>query len=273
MSSLRSFRGLASALIGVALAALLPGLAAANETKMSGPTAEETFALLQIGTNAYTNVTVTSKTKDYVFILHSGGMVNIKVADLPVDLRGRLGYSGAKTKEQAKNPRALAQQTISKVNAAQVEVWRGKLESTWLPQAARSLPFKGLTGRKSIIVISVILISLYFFFSQCCRLICRKTGNKPGGLIWLPLLKLLPLLQAAGMSRWWFLAFFVPGLNLASHILWSIKIVRARGKGIGCAILLMLPVTNLLAVLYLAFSDAAPRQEKRPVEIMALETS
>jgi hypothetical protein len=259
--------------MGVVLAALLPGLVRANEVRMSGPVAEETFALLQIGTNSYTNVTITTKAKDYVFILHSGGMMNIKVADLPPDLRVRLGYSVAKTREQTNNPGVLAKQMARKVDAAQVKAWRDEVKNAWLTRATRSLSFKRLTGRAPIIAISIVLIPFYFFFCHCCRLICRKTGNEPSGLIWLPLLKLLPLLEAAGMSRWWIVAFFVPVLNVAAQILWSVRIAQARGKGIGIAILLMLPVTYFFAILYLAFSGEAPRQGKRPVEIMALETS
>src|SRR3954453_20007153 len=51
---------------------------------VAGSAAEEqTFPLLQIGTRTYTNVTVTTKARKYIFILHSTGMANIRVADLP----------------------------------------------------------------------------------------------------------------------------------------------------------------------------------------------
>mgnify|MGYP001441041608 CR=1 FL=1 len=55
--------------------------------------AEQTFGVLQIGTRTYTNVTVTTKAKNYVFIVHAGGMVNLKVADLPPDVQQQLGYA------------------------------------------------------------------------------------------------------------------------------------------------------------------------------------
>src|SRR5258707_5348163 len=54
---------------------------------------EETFDMLQIGTRTYKNVTITTKAKNYVFILHSTGMTNVKVTDLPPDLREKLGYN------------------------------------------------------------------------------------------------------------------------------------------------------------------------------------
>ena len=69
----------------------------------SAAAVEETFDVLQIGTKTYKNVTVTTKAKNYIFILHSAGMTNIKIAELPPDLREKLGYvekakAGAKTR-------------------------------------------------------------------------------------------------------------------------------------------------------------------------------
>src|SRR6266404_7485098 len=54
---------------------------------------EETFDVLQIGARTYTNVTVTTKTKNYIFLMHASGLTNFKVADLPADLRAKLGYN------------------------------------------------------------------------------------------------------------------------------------------------------------------------------------
>jgi len=75
------------------------------------------------------------------------------------------------------------------------------------------------------------------------------------------------------MSGWWFVLFLVPFGNLVAQIVWSVKIVQARGKGILCMISLLLPVTNLFAFMYLAFSSGTPirRSKQRPVEIMTLE--
>ena len=56
---------------------------------------EETFDVLQIGTRTYTNVTVTTKAKNYIFILHAAGMASIKVSELPPDLQEKLGYGTA----------------------------------------------------------------------------------------------------------------------------------------------------------------------------------
>jgi hypothetical protein len=58
------------------------------------------------------------------------------------------------------------------------------------------------------------------------------------------------------------LACFIPLLNLVAVILWSFKIVQARGKSVLVAIALLLPLLNLFAILYLAFSGASEPQGK-----------
>ena len=54
---------------------------------------EQSFEMLRIGTKTYKNVTVTTKSKDYVFLLHSAGMANIKVSELTPDELEKLGYT------------------------------------------------------------------------------------------------------------------------------------------------------------------------------------
>src|SRR6185436_17437670 len=54
---------------------------------------EQTFPLLQTKTGMYTNVTVTKKTDEWVFIMHSTGVCNVNVSDLSPEMRTSLGYS------------------------------------------------------------------------------------------------------------------------------------------------------------------------------------
>jgi hypothetical protein len=63
------------------------------------------------------------------------------------------------------------------------------------------------------------------------------------------------------MSRWWVLGLLIPVLNLVVQVLWCIKIVGARGKHVVWAILLILPLVNLFAFLYLAFSSDGGSRE------------
>jgi hypothetical protein len=243
-------------------------------SRAAAGTAEQTFDVLQIGAHTYRNVTVTTKSKDYVFILHSAGMTNVKVADLSPELRETLGYEELpKPKPAATNATAWAKQTINKLETPQVKAVEERVVSTWrdkmqaadiqLPPLTRAVIFEALG----------IFAAVYLFYCYCCMLICQKAGHAPGILVWLPVLKVFPLLRAAGMSRWWFLACFIPLLNLVEVILWCLNIAKARNKSILVGLLLLLPVTNILAFLYLAFS-AAPgrRREDRRISVMSFET-
>jgi apolipoprotein N-acyltransferase len=105
-------------------------------------------------------------------------------------------------------------------------------------------------------------------------LICRKAGTEPGILVWVPVFQMIPLLRAAGMSGWWFLALFVPVAGLVVQIIWIFRLAKARGKGVLTAICLLLPFTSLFAWLYLAFSDAggsASNEDSPPTKSVQTE--
>ena len=72
---------------------------------------------------------------------------------------------------------------------------------------------------------------------------------------------MIPLLRAAGMSPWLFLALFLPVVNLIIWIVWCFRICRVRQKSALLGILLLLPVTNILAFVYLALSGYGPEAE------------
>ena len=78
------------------------------------------------------------------------------------------------------------------------------------------------------------------------------------------------------MSGWWFIALFVPILNIVAQVMWCIKIAQARGKSVVVGILLLLPVLNLFSFLYLAFSSdgkaEAPKQEAK-ITLMKLQSA
>lgn len=236
--------------------------------------AEEAFDVLQIGTRTYTNVTVTTKAKDYIFILHSTGMANIRVTELSPELQEKLGYGSAEKKGGTNAAAAWASKTLSKIKTAKVEKVEKELAQTWRQAAAsHRVPLPQMTPQLLYATLGVALLC-YLFGCYCCRLICQKTGNPPGPLIWVPLLQMFPLLRAAGMSPWWFLAYFIPLLNVVAGLVWSVRIVQARGKSIWLAVFLVLPLTNLLAFLYLAFSSGKqPKEKNRRIQIMTLETA
>jgi hypothetical protein len=239
---------------------------------------EDTFEVLQIGTRTYTNVTVTTKAKTYIFILHAGGMASIKVSELPPELQQQLGYAGAPASKGVTNTAAVwAKKELAKLDVPQVKDLRKTLQE-WRAHPPARLAAMVWTGSKpNYTVLGIVLLLgllLYLFYSYCCLLICRKAGHPPGILIWLPALQIIPMFRAAGMSGWWFLVCFVPVLNLVPLMLWPLKIAKARGKSVWVGVLLLLPVTNLSAFLYLAFSNGASGEEAEGAEpkVMSLQT-
>jgi len=250
----------------LALALLMPGVVRA--------TLEQSFDVLQIGTTTYRNVTITTKNRNYIFLVHSAGMASIKVSDLSSEVLEKLGLQDPKAPVVKTNtPAVWAKQTLAKLDTPDVKQVRAQLEGIF---GAKILSrFQAPTfSRNELILAGAALFTLYLFHCYCCLLICRKAAGEPGALIWVPLLQLFPLLKAASMSRWWFVVFLIPGLNLIAQIFWFIKIAQARGKTFWVALFLIFPLTSPLAALYLAFSGGR-RAEKpnRRVELMTLEAA
>ena len=222
--------------------------------------AAEVLPVLQTKTETYQNVTVISRTATHVFVKHSRGVANIKLTALDVPTLTALGFRNtdeAVVLANASNPAAAAGNSPSRfagLTDSLNNLKGGFASGTRVPQISQTVLWAILGG----------VILAYFFFCYCASLIVKKTGNEPGLLIWLPVLQTFPMLRAASMSGWWFLALFVPVLSLVMQIIWCFKISQARGKGILTAIMLILPLTNLFAFLYLAFSDGAGRADADP---------
>jgi len=238
-------------------------------------TSEQSFDVLQVGTRTFRNVTVTTKSKDYVFLLHSEGMTNLKVANLPPDVLVKLGYPDP-TAPKTNAATAWAKQTVAKIESPQIKGIEEEIKTVARTGGTvGNVRIPPLTPEIVWGALGVCLV-LYLFYCYCCSLICRKAGEPAGFVIWIPVVQIFPLLKAARMSGWWFLALFVPLLNLVTQIMWCIKIADARGKNLFTGILLLIPVLNLFAFLYLAFSDAAPAAPKKAesrVQVMTLETA
>jgi hypothetical protein len=220
----------------------------------SAALADQFLPVLETKAGVYSNVTVTLKTPRDIHIRHDRGIGNIDLIDLDDETKAKLGY------EAASRDDAAAGGGVAGLPAE----WLDALQRAGGGDATDGqLPIEIPTAVSSGLLVIVLVVGLVFhlFFSYCGRLICIKTSNEPGVMIWLPVLQIFPMLRAAGMSGWWFLGLFVPVLNLVVQILWCINIVKARGKHVIWAILLILPVLNLVAFLYLAFSnDGASRE-------------
>src|SRR6266516_164957 len=139
MNECRKYRGVLKTLmwLGVSLLSLLP---------QTAPALEETFPTLQVGTHVYTNVTVTTKAKNYIFILHSAGMENIKVVDLSDEIRTQLGYIPEAPKSQKASNWAkdkMADLHIGEVNAKELkDPKKWKQQSALVLERARNLDHK-----------------------------------------------------------------------------------------------------------------------------------
>lgn len=244
--------------------------------------AEQTFPVLETRTGAYTNVTVTKKTKDWIFILHSAGVCNIKATDLSTEARIALGYEAPKATEEAQShptTKAILAKPLAELSKLKMNKFRlseiKKFMANWRQNEKEEAAQVHAYLRANPMVVCIILgiaAFVYIFSSVCFWLICRKTHTAPGPLVWVPIFQLIPLLRAANIPRVWFFAYFIPIINIIPVIMFSIKIVRARGKSPWVAFLLILPPTSLFAFLYLALSQSAPIQIARN-EILALETA
>jgi len=229
--------------------------------------AELQLPVLRTKTGNYTNVTVYGRSNTDLYVRHSRGLCNIKLADLPPETLAALGpdYAAAVPAKARRNVNPM--QVLASPALQDLKTGLGR------ELAPRVAVIPGIStfrpGSSLLLILLAVMLAGYLFFCYCLKLICEKAGHRPGGLVWIPILQMIPMLQAAGMSGWWLLAFLVPGLNLVAHILWSIKIVQARRKNLWVSLLLILPVTNLAAFLYLAFSSAAESddEENTPTRI------
>jgi hypothetical protein len=236
---------------------------------------DEKFDVLQIGTQTYSNVTVTSKAKQYIFLVHSAGITSVKVSQLPPDLLEKLGYADPASKAATNTAAVWAKRELAKISPQQVRELQRQVQQKWGGHAPMKLSAITKVGPALIFAALGIALLVYLFHCYCCMLICQKAGHPPGILIWLPVVQLFPLLRAAGMSGWWFLAYCVPFLNIVAQVLWCFKISKARGKSVWIGVLLLLPITSLFAFLYLAFSSGTSVDEGEEPEpkIMTLATA
>jgi len=243
-------------------------------------TAQDTLATLQIGSQTYSNVTVESRTPSHVYIKHAQGYATIRVKGLEPDVQQQLGYEVVPPKEPLLSRKMLAEKI-------KIDPEVREAEEKLVAEVQERIRTLDPNVRIGILAGAVIC---YLFFCFCCMLICKKTSNEPGVLVWIPVLQVFPLLRAAGMSgwwffvyllgplgmapllawqpgmsEWWFLLVLLPGLNAIAGIVWSVRICQTRGKS-GClGLLFLLPVTNLFVFLYLAFSDgSSPASQDLP---------
>ena len=235
----------------------------------------EPLALLKTKTDTYANVTVISRTTTHVFIQHAQGVASLKIASLDLPTLHALGVPIPEEMLAATNPKApkKTESLFDKAGAGLSKAGASLNLSPGLQEQVAADAQILRTNKPVLLAVLAGFAAVYLFFSYCALLICRKSGLNPSWLIWLPFVQIQPLVRAAGMSSWWCLAWFVPALNLVALVLWCMKIVKVRGRGIVAALLLLIPVTGVFTFIYLAFAGGQrpePEEDVRPIRLEPL---
>ena len=208
--------------------------------------AADLVPVVKTKTETFHNVELISKTPTHVFLKHARGVANVRVETLDAASLAELGLGdGATLVAPEANTEAEGSPMPGSHSAPG---WQAKWQGLALPA-------------NFIVIFIAVAAVIWLFFSYCAMLICKKVGQEPGILVWIPVVQMVPLMQAAGMSVWWVVAMFVPVVGLVAQVLWCINIAKARGKGLLTVIFLILPFTAPFALMYLAFSAAAESDE------------
>ena len=220
---------------------------------------------LEVGSQVFSNVTITTKSATHVFIKHSRGFAGLKLNELDHAAMVKLGLEAPdppKEQQSAKVPVKI-ENPLSKVENPLCKFENPFARPEFQPK---------ITQRDGKVYIEIYhqtfeldqhfvkgvlwtLFCLWVLFCYCTMLICKKSGIKAGLACWIPIVQYARLLRAAQMSGWWILLCTIPLVAAIIGVVWSIKICQVRGKGFFTILFLLLPVTSPLAFLYLALSS------------------
>lgn len=237
----------------------------------------------------YSNVVVRQSSVSSVTLSHSRGMMTLSPAKLTRTELEDLGLveKPAPKPQPAENPVDL---NLTQPASRVVYDTRTVIDRLREGKNGAGFDFKQilplLENAHFPVLVFAIPVVLYLFLCLCFMLICKKAG-KPSALTWVPIVQMLPLYRAANMSPIWFLLMLLqlllygvlitmmcrqtvqPAVLMGSGIgmgvlgvihtigwiVWGFKIAIARGKSPILGVALLLPVVNVLAFLYLAFSS------------------
>lgn len=101
----------------------------------------------------------------------------------------------------------------------------------------------------------IVGIGVWVFFAYCLKRIVEKMGGEPGVLIWIPVLALIPLLNAVGWELWKIVLFFIPIVSLIFGILLWVEILKKLNKNPVMVLLLFVPCVNIFFIPWLAFGS------------------
>jgi hypothetical protein len=231
--------------------------------------AAEVIPDLQVGSQVYSNVTISTKSATHVFIKHSRGFAGLRLSELDHGVLVKLGLEApdpprdqqpAKPPVKIENPLSKMENPFSKVEnpfaRPELQAFQPKVTER---DGKVYVEINHQTFELDKHFVKGVLWSLFclwVLFCYCTMLICRKSGIKAGLACWLPIIQYVRLLKAAHMSGWWILpCIFVAPVAAIIYVVWSVKICQVRSKGFFTVLFLLLPVTSALAFLYLALSS------------------
>jgi tetratricopeptide (TPR) repeat protein len=96
---------------------------------------------------------------------------------------------------------------------------------------------------------------IYLFFGFTLFMIGKKAGSPLPWLAFVPIASLYVWVKSAGKAGWWLILLLIPLVNIVIWIITSLAIARERGKSTVWGVLLFIPCTTPIALIYLAFSD------------------
>ncbi len=113
-----------------------------------------------------------------------------------------------------------------------------------------------------LIVVFIVTLLFYIYYSVCLQLISKKTNQGPIWLAWVPIAQLFLMCKIAGISYLWLLLLllsFIPIVGMLSSLglggfIWY-KIALARQKPGWLGILTVIPIVGLVFTGYLAFAE------------------
>lgn len=128
--------------------------------------------------------------------------------------------------------------------------------------AALPAGFEAFVGGMMIFAL-VFLAVLYIYTAICLMKIAKKTNTPNAWMAWIPIINLFLMVQIAKKPMWWvalFLLAFIPFVGGIIVLVLSIIIWMAIAKNVGkpewWGVLAILPLINLIAMGYLAFSKS-----------------
>jgi len=105
-----------------------------------------------------------------------------------------------------------------------------------------------------VAIVFFVIVVCFLFVSYCYKRICAKSGHDAGVMIWIPIVRTIPLVQAAGLPIWTFILMLVPVVSFFFFFFLFWRLFERAGHPGWFALLLIIPIVGLCIFLYVTFS-------------------